>query len=100
MTLEQLYLVLLVGGGALLASIAAARMANRLGLPSLLLFLAIGVVLGEDVIGLNFDDAQLAQTVGMGALAVILVEGGLTTRWSDVKRLLLPATLLCSLGVG
>jgi potassium/hydrogen antiporter len=100
MTLQQMYLVLLLGGTVLLASIAAARMASRLGLPSLLLFLAVGVVLGEDVLGLHFDDAQLAQTAGTAALAVILVEGGLTTGWADVKRLLAPAGVLASAGVG
>jgi cell volume regulation protein A len=75
-------------------------MASRLGLPSLLLFLAVGVLLGEDVIGLHFDDAQLAQTMGTAALAVILVEGGLTTRWADVKQLLIPAGVLATVGVG
>lgn len=99
MTLQQLYLVLLISGAVLLASIAAARMANRLGLPSLLLFLAVGVVLGEDVLGLRFDDAQLAQALGTSALAVILVEGGLTTRWQDVRRLLSPAGVLATAGV-
>lgn len=99
MTLQQLYVVLLVGGAVLLASIAAARMANRLGLPSLLLFLAVGVVLGEDGLGLAFDDAQLAQALGTSALAVILVEGGLTTRWHDVRRLLSPAGVLATAGV-
>ncbi|MEV0523986.1 potassium/proton antiporter [Streptomyces sp. NPDC050439] len=99
MMLQQLYVVLLAGGTVLLASIAAARMANRLGLPGLLLFLAVGVVLGEDVLGLHFDDAQLAQALGTSALAVILVEGGLTTRWADVRRLLSPAGVLATLGV-
>ncbi|MEU7907413.1 potassium/proton antiporter [Actinoplanes sp. NPDC049118] len=99
MTLSQLYVVLLVSGIALLASIAGARTANRLGLPSLLLFLAVGVILGEDVLGLRFDDAQLAQTVGTAALGVILVDGGLSTRWADVKRLLLPAGALATAGV-
>lgn len=100
MTLSQLYLALLVGGFALLASIASARMASRLRLPSLLLFLAVGVLLGEDVLGLQFDNAQLAQTIGTAALAVILVDGGLSTQWSDVKRRLAPAAILASIGVG
>ena len=76
MTLQQLYLVLLISGTVLLASIAAARLAARIGLPSLLLFLAVGVVIGEDVLGVPFDDAQLAQALGTCALGVILVEGG------------------------
>ncbi|MEU3448228.1 potassium/proton antiporter [Streptomyces thermolilacinus] len=99
MTLQELYLTLLVGGTVLLASIAAARTAHRTGLPSLLLFLAVGVILGEDVIGLEFDNAALAQSLGTAALAVILVEGGLTTQWSDIRRLLLPAGVLATAGV-
>jgi cell volume regulation protein A len=99
MTLQELYIVLLIGGTILLASIAAARTANRLGLPSLLLFLAVGVITGEDLLGLEFDNAQLAQALGTAALAVILVEGGLTTQWTDVKRLLAPAGVLATAGV-
>ncbi|WP_419996972.1 potassium/proton antiporter [Streptomyces boninensis] len=99
MTLQQLYFSLLIGGVVLLASIAAARMANRLGLPSLLLFLGIGIVTGEDVLGLDFDNAQLAQSLGTAALAVILVDGGLTTPWKDVRKLLAPAGVLATCGV-
>ncbi|MCA1671035.1 MAG: cation:proton antiporter, partial [Actinobacteria bacterium] len=69
------------------------------GLPSLLLFLALGVAIGEDGLGLSFDDAQLAQNLGTAALAVILVEGGLTTKWSDVRAVLAPAGVLATLGV-
>jgi cell volume regulation protein A len=98
-TLEHLYVSLLVGGVMLLVSVAAARTAGRLGLPSLLFFLAVGVLAGEDVIGLEFDDAQLAQSLGTAALAVILVEGGLTTEWADVRPLLLPAGVLATVGV-
>ncbi len=99
MTLQELYVAVLTGGGVLLAGIAATRLAGRLGLPSLLLFLTVGVLLGEDVIGLDFDDAQLAQALGTAALAVILVEGGLTTQWSAVRRLLAPAAVLATAGV-
>jgi cell volume regulation protein A len=99
MTLPQLYFVLLVGGTVLLASIAAARMASRIGLPSLLLFLAVGVVVGEDVLGVDFDDAQLAQALGTAALAVILVDGGLTSQWTNLRRLMLPAGVLATAGV-
>lgn len=99
MTLQQLYVVLLAGGIVLLASIVATRIATRIGLPSLLLFLAVGVLLGEDGFGVEFDNAQLAQNLGTAALAVILVEGGLTTRWSDVRRLLRPSAALATLGV-
>ncbi|MBB1256183.1 potassium/proton antiporter [Streptomyces alkaliterrae] len=99
MTLATLYQVLLVGGVVLLASIAAARVAHRVGLPALLLFLGVGVLLGEDGLGLPFDDMRLAQALGTAALAVILVEGGLTTQWSNVRRLLLPAGVMATVGV-
>jgi potassium/hydrogen antiporter len=99
-TLHQLYLALLAGGVVVLVSIVATRVAASVGLPSLLLYLALGIVLGEDVLGLKFDDAQVAQNLGSAALAVILVEGGLTTHWSDIRALLAPAGLLASLGVG
>ncbi|MDT4979632.1 MAG: potassium/hydrogen antiporter, partial [Pseudonocardiales bacterium] len=100
MTLEQLYLAMLAGGVVLLVSVVATRVASLVGLPSLLLYLAFGVALGEDGVGIKFDDAQLAQNLGTAALAVILIEGGLTTRWTDVRSVLAPAGALATLGVG
>lgn len=99
MTLQQLYLVLLAGGLVLLASIVATRAASRVGLPSLLLFLGVGVIVGEDGLGLQFDNYLLADHLGTVALAIILVEGGLTTRFSDVKKVLAPAGVLATVGV-
>ncbi|MCV7229973.1 potassium/proton antiporter [Mycolicibacterium komossense] len=99
MTLQQLYLALLVGGFVLLASIVATRVATKVGFPSLLLFLLVGVILGEDGIGVRFDDVELARNVGTAALAVILVEGGLTTRFADVRKVLAPAGVLATFGV-
>ena len=86
MTLEQLNRVLLVGALVLLASIVATRLATRVGLPSLLLFLGLGVLVGEDGIGLRFDDVALVRDLGTAALAIILIEGGLTTKFSDVRK--------------
>ena len=100
MSLHQLYLVLLAGGLVLLVSIVATRVATIIGLPSLLLFIGVGVAIGEDGLGLQFDDAQLAQTLGIVALGVILVEGGLTTRFADIRDVLAPAGVLAVLGVG
>ncbi|RDH77378.1 potassium/proton antiporter [Mycolicibacterium moriokaense] len=99
MTLQQLYLVLLAGGLVLLASIVATRAATTVGLPSLLLFLGVGVIVGEDGLGLHFDDYLLAEHLGTVALAIILVEGGLTTRFSDIRRVLAPAGMLATVGV-
>jgi len=98
-TLHQLYLALLAGGLVLLASIIATRVASRVGFPSLLLFLAVGVILGESVLGIQFDNAQLAQDLGTAALGAILVEGGLTTRFGDIRNVLAPATILAIVGV-
>ena len=99
MSLEQLYLALLAGGLVLLAGVVGTRVAHGAGLPSLLLFLALGVVVGEDGFGVDFDDAELARNLGTAALAVILVEGGLTTKWSDVRRLVAPAGVLATVGI-
>ncbi|MBB4854104.1 cell volume regulation protein A [Mycobacteroides chelonae] len=99
MSLHQLYLALLIGGLVLLASIVGTRVATRVGFPSLLFFLLVGVVLGEDGLGLEFDNVELARNVCTAALAVILVEGGLTTRFSDIRKVLAPAGAMATVGV-
>ncbi|WP_439378777.1 potassium/proton antiporter [Amycolatopsis lexingtonensis] len=83
--MDQLPVLLGVGGVVLLASVLAVRVSIRLGLPSLLLYLAIGVLLGEAGFGIRFDSPELTQSLGLAALVMILTEGGLTTRWSAVK---------------
>jgi potassium/hydrogen antiporter len=90
----------LAGGLVVLVSVAATRIASRAGLPALLVFLGLGMLMGEDVLGLNFDDARLTQDLGTAALAVILIEGGLTTRWNDIRSVLAPAGVLATAGVG
>jgi cell volume regulation protein A len=97
--LHELYLALLISGFVLLASIIGTRVATRVGFPSLLFFLLVGVVVGEDGFGLQFDDVELARNVCTAALAVILVEGGLTTRFGDIRRVLAPAAALATIGV-
>ncbi|MPQ99263.1 potassium/proton antiporter [Modestobacter sp. I12A-02628] len=90
---------LAVGALVVLVAALAFRLADRLGLPSLLLYLALGVALGESGAGIQFEDASLTQTLGVAALVVILAEGGLTTRWSDVQRALGPGLALSTVGV-
>ena len=92
--------ILLVGAVVLIAAIIAARIGARIGLPSLLLFLGLGLAMGDSGIGIPFDNADLAQALGFAALVVILAEGGLTTRWSDIKASTILATLLATVGVG
>lgn len=98
--MPQLYLALLAGGLVLLISIVATRLTARVGLPSLLLFLAVGVVVGEDGLGLRFDNVELARNFGTAALAIILIEGGLSTRFTDIQKVMAPAGVLATFGVG
>lgn len=94
MALDQ---VLLLGSLVLLVSIGSARLGTRFGLPSLLIFLGLGVLVGE--LGLDFNDAGLAHSLGFAALVIILGEGGFTTKWSEVKGALPAAALLATVGV-
>ena len=68
-------------GGGRAGGVVAVRVSVRLGLPSLLLYLGIGMVLGESVLGIEFNDAALTESLGLAALVLILAEGGLTTNW-------------------
>ena len=98
MDVESLDRALLIGAVVLGLAILAVRLSARLGLPSLLAYLVIGVVLGYA--GLEFDDAAAAHALGFAALAVILTEGGLTTRWHDVRSAMPLGVLLSTVGVG
>ncbi len=97
---EHLNLSVLLGCAVLLVALLAVRLASRTGLPALLLYLALGVAVGESGLGVRFDDYRLTADLGLLALAVILAEGGLTTRWAAVRPVLPFAALLSTLGVG
>jgi cell volume regulation protein A len=92
-------LALLLGCALLLVAVLAVRLSSRTGVPALLVYLALGLALGEDGFGVQFDDYKLTQELGLVALAVILAEGGLTTRWQQVRRAALPAVVLSTVGV-
>ncbi|MDR1450698.1 MAG: potassium/proton antiporter [Propionibacteriaceae bacterium] len=100
MSLELLLLLIAL---VLLAAVVVAKLGDRIGLPALLLFLGLGILL--QVVGpriglpVNLTDAQLAHDLGFAALVLILVEGGLGTRWDDIKPAAVPAVLLASGGV-
>ncbi|HEV7936257.1 MAG TPA: potassium/proton antiporter [Actinomadura sp.] len=76
---------MLAGAVLVIAAIFAVRLSYRVGLPSLLAYLGLGLLIGEAGFGIRFDNAELAQTLGLAALVVILTEGGLTTNWDHVR---------------
>jgi len=97
--MHALNLYLLGGSAVLLAAVVAVRIASRVGMPGLLAFLLVGLALGESGFGILFDDDELARLVGFAALAVILAEGGLTTRWQDIRPVIGLSVVLSTVGV-
>ncbi|AZQ35366.1 potassium/proton antiporter [Streptomyces cyaneochromogenes] len=101
LTVHDLNQLLLVCSLVLLVAVAAVRISSRSGLPSLLVYLGIGVLMGQDGIGgIRFDDAELTQVIGYAALVVILAEGGLGTKWKEIRPALPAATALALAGTG
>ena len=98
-TTTALGLILLIGAGVVLAAIVAARVAHGIGLPGLLLFLGLGLALGEAGVGIRFGNAGLAQALGLSALVLILAEGGLTTSWAHARAAAPAALSLATVGV-
>ena len=93
-------LLLLAGGLLVFVSLLAGVASTRLGLPFLLVFLVAGMLVGVDgPIGVRFDNAQLAAWVGNAALAMILLEGGISTRMQTFRAGFRPALVLATLGV-
>lgn len=96
----RLNVFLVAGCVVVLLCVLAVRLTARAGLPSLLLYLALGLFIGEDGLGLDFDDFQLAQNLALIALALILGDGGLTTRLEHVRPVGALALVLATVGVG
>jgi cell volume regulation protein A len=91
---------LLVAIAVLLIGAIAACFVDRLGAPTLLLFLGLGMLLGEDGPGgIRFDDATLVRDAGSVALALILLEGGVLANVPAIRRVIRPSVLLATLGV-
>ncbi len=91
---------LLVGAILLLLSIFSSKLSIKYGIPALLIFLGIGMLVGSDGLQIiHFEDYELAQTLGIIALMYILFSGGLDTDWSQVKPVAVPGVLLSTLGV-
>jgi potassium/hydrogen antiporter len=91
--------LILIAGSLLAAGIAGALLAERIRIPGLLLFLVLGMLAGSEGIGgIEFDDAELARTLGTIALVLILFEGGLTAGWSEIRPVLGTAASLATIG--
>ncbi|MEU2261320.1 potassium/proton antiporter [Streptomyces sp. NPDC019645] len=100
LTVHQLNALLLICSLVLLIAVAAVRVSSRSGLPSLLLYLGIGVAIGQDgIFNVKFDNAGLTQVIGYAALVVILAEGGLGTKWKEIKPALPAAAMLSTVGI-
>jgi cell volume regulation protein A len=96
---HQLDQFVLIGAAVTLLAIMAVRVSTKAGLPSLLLYLLMGVALGESGAGIGFENAELAHALGFAALAVILTEGGLTTSWREVRPSMPLGLSLATIGV-
>ncbi len=89
-----------VSGLLLMLCVFANKVSDRVGIPSLLLFLGIGMLTGVDGIGgINFQDSRLTNYVGTIALMFILFNGGLYTNWKSVRHELFRGSILATLGV-
>ncbi|HEX7903715.1 MAG TPA: potassium/proton antiporter [Chitinophagaceae bacterium] len=92
--------IILVGSLLLIASIIANKTSHKTGIPTLLLFMLIGMLAGSEGIGkINFDDPHTAQVLGVVALNFILFSGGMDTRWESVKPIVWRGISLSTIGV-
>lgn len=92
--------ILLVGSILLFVSIIVGKTSYKFGVPTLLLFLAVGMLAGSDgIVGIEFDDPKIAQLIGIVSLNFILFSGGLDTNWTYVKPVLREGIVLSTIGV-
>src|SRR6187399_2234149 len=92
--------ILLVGSLLLLVSIVAGKTSSRFGVPTLILFLIVGVLAGSEGIGgIYFDNPRIAQFIGIVALNFILFSGGLDTNWQIIKPIVWRGISLSTIGV-
>ncbi|MBO5381828.1 MAG: potassium/proton antiporter [Bacteroides sp.] len=91
--------ILLIGSILLFVSIVVGKTGYRFGVPTLLLFLMVGMAFGSDGLGIQFHSAKEAQFIGMVALSIILFSGGMDTKFSDIKPVLAQGIVLSTVGV-
>ena len=98
--IENLNLYIVIIGVILFISVYASKISEKIGIPLLLMFLGIGMLLGSEGIGgIEFDNALLTQAIGTIALIFILYSGGLDTFWEEVKPVAINGILLATFGV-
>jgi cell volume regulation protein A len=97
--LDELAMGTFLGALIVLIAIFSVRFAGKLGVPGLLLYLLLGLVLGATIPALSFDDASLATVLGYSALGLILAHGGLTTKVDQLRPVLGPSLALASIGI-
>ena len=92
--------IFIVFSTLIILSILTIKLSNRFGIPSLVLFLAIGMLAGSDGLGgISFDNPSLVRSLGITALALILFAGGLDTEWSAVRPIVWQGLSLSTIGV-
>lgn len=95
----QIEIILLVLSVLFFVSILAGKASSRLGVPALLLFLAVGMISGSDGIGIQFENIYVAQNIGTIALCIILFSGGMDTNILEVKPIIAQGIILATVGV-
>lgn len=91
--------ILLIGSILIFCSILISKTGYRFGIPTLLLFLLVGMFFGSDGLGIQFHSASDAQFVGMMALSIILFTGGMDTKLHEVRPVMAQGILLSTVGV-
>lgn len=90
---------LLIGAILLVVSIFVSKLSYKFGVPTLLLFLLVGMVFGSDGVGIEFNNMKYAQAIGIVAMSIILFSGGMDTKFSDIKPVVIPGLILSTVGV-
>ncbi|HBG54014.1 MAG TPA: potassium/proton antiporter, partial [Rikenellaceae bacterium] len=91
--------ILLIGSVLLFFSLLAGKTGYKFGVPTLLLFLVVGMVFGSEGLGLQFSNPKIAQFIGVVALSIILFSGGMDTKYEEIKPIAPQGVILATLGV-